>query len=89
MELGKVLLVKYPQLKPNADYVVIDNGSGAFIKEWKANSPKPTDSELQTMYADMQTNPPVEPLSELDQVKKQQELMQKALDDLIFSGGGF
>jgi hypothetical protein len=42
-----------------------------------------TQSEIETLRSQPQ------PKSELEELKLQQELMQKALDDIIFSVGGF
>ena len=40
---------------PNADFVLQDDGAGAYIKEWKSGSPQPTESEIETAAATWQT----------------------------------
>lgn len=93
MDLAKSILYIYPHLNPNEDFLVMDNldGKGSFIKEWNAVEVEPSKNDLLAAWESYQANPPSQPLSpqgELEKLKKQQELMQSAIDDLIFSGGG-
>lgn len=77
MELAKVLKYKYPNLEAFQDYTVMDNGDGAFIAEWNATEPHPKEDELQAAWEEMQVNPPEQPISDFDILKKQ-------LTDLTF-----
>lgn len=86
MELGVLLAYKYPNLKAGKDYLVKDDGEGAFIAKWNAEEPQPTDEELQDAWAEYEANPPQDPLTPVEQLKKQQDLMQQAIDELIFGG---
>jgi len=36
---------------PDADFVLQDDGAGAYIKEWKSRSPQPTESDIETAHA--------------------------------------
>lgn len=36
----------YPESYPGIDYVIADEGNGAYIKDWFLNRPKPTDDDL-------------------------------------------
>ena len=35
----------------NTDFIVQDDGSGPYIKEWKSASPQPSDSDIETAHA--------------------------------------
>jgi hypothetical protein len=37
------------------DFILQDDGAGAYIKEWKSGSPQPTESEIETAAATWQT----------------------------------
>ena len=41
--------------KTETDFVLQDDGAGAYIKEWKSGSPQPTESEIETAHATAQT----------------------------------
>ena len=41
--------------KPETDFVLQDDGAGAYIKEWKSGSPQPTEAEIETADATAQT----------------------------------
>ena len=41
--------------KIDTDFVLQDDGAGAYIKEWKSGSPQPTESEIETAAATWQT----------------------------------
>lgn len=46
----------YPDLEPMKDYVIMDNGNGAFIKEWNAEGiKKPIKKELLAKADEFQT----------------------------------
>ncbi|WP_226677183.1 XkdW family protein [Mesobacillus jeotgali] len=66
-----------------------DEGKGVFIHKWEGIDPEPTIEEVKSWHEEDMANyvPPLPPEEELKLVKKQQELMQAAIDDLIFSGG--
>jgi len=36
--------------KSDTDFLVQDDGAGAYIAEWKSGSPQPTDSEIETAH---------------------------------------
>ena len=36
--------------KSGTDFIVQDDGAGAYIAEWKSGSPQPTDSEIETAH---------------------------------------
>ncbi|MCM3599403.1 XkdW family protein [Robertmurraya korlensis] len=85
------ILKRYPELSKD-DVLLRDdnNGKGPYIAVWKSTKPKPTmDQVKQWVLEDEAIPKPLTPEEELEQVKKQQELMQTALDELIFSGGAF
>lgn len=69
MELGLLMKYLYPNLEPFKDYLVMDKGEG-HILEWNTDSPKPTIEELQKAWEEYQVNLPVEPLSEIESLKK-------------------
>ena len=41
--------------KPETDFILQDDGAGAYIKEWKSGSPQPTEAEIETADATAQT----------------------------------
>ena len=41
--------------KIDTDFVLQDDGAGAYIKEWKSGSPQPTEAEIETADATAQT----------------------------------
>jgi hypothetical protein len=46
MSIGRGL--KHLGFTPNEDFVLQDDGAGAYIKEWKSGSPQPSDAEIAT-----------------------------------------
>ena len=38
--------------KSLVDYVLQDDGSGAYVKEWLSASPQPTEAEIETAHAE-------------------------------------
>ena len=40
--------------KSLVDYVLQDDGSGAYVKEWLSASPQPSESEIETAHAEWQ-----------------------------------
>ena len=36
------------------DFILQDDGAGAYIKEWKSASPQPTEAEIETAHAEWQ-----------------------------------
>ena len=70
----------YPDARPSIDFsVCLDVDERQYISEWNYNQPQPTETELGIAWNEYVANPPEEPLSQID-------LMQKAIDDLIFGG---
>ena len=41
---------------PETDFVLQDDGSGAYIKDWKSASPQPSESEIETAHAEWQAD---------------------------------
>ena len=41
---------------PETDFVLQDDGSGAYIKDWKSASPQPFESEIETAHAEWQAD---------------------------------
>lgn len=87
MELGALMKKLYPSAVSQKDYVVQNDGDGPYIAEWYLNEPQPTQEELETAWANYVPEP--RPLTKLEELERQQELMQTAIDEIIFSGGGF
>ena len=68
----------YPDAKPSIDFsTCLDVDGKQYISEWNYNQPQPTENELETAWNEYVSNPPQVPLSELEQIKKQQT-------DLVF-----
>ena len=40
--------------KIDTDFVLQDDGAGAYIKEWNSASPQPTEAEIETAHAEWQ-----------------------------------
>ena len=40
--------------KPDADFGLQDDGAGPYIKEWKSESPQPTEAEIEIAHAEWQ-----------------------------------
>lgn len=78
MILEKAILNIYPDAVPNQDFLIMDDGNGPEIRQWKYNGPIPTENELQMAWGNVQ----VEPV-ELSPIEKKLELMQQAIDDII------
>lgn len=71
MELGVLLAYQYPHLKVGKEYLVKDDGSGAFIAKWEASEPQPTDEELQIAWDEYIANPPEPELAPVEDLQKQ------------------
>ena len=41
--------------KSLVDYVLQDDGSGTYVKEWNSVSPQPTEAEIETAHAEWQS----------------------------------
>jgi hypothetical protein len=41
--------------KPEIDFVLQDDGAGAYIREWKSASPQPSESEIEAAHAEWQS----------------------------------
>jgi hypothetical protein len=50
MNMEKVILKIYPDIVPNVDFFVIDEGNGAEIRQWTYTQPIPTDEQLETAW---------------------------------------
>lgn len=44
--LANLIKTKYPNLIINKDFIIQDDGNGAYIKEWNNANPKPSIDEL-------------------------------------------
>lgn len=62
----------YPDARPDVDYVLKDEGLGENIIKWNYSSPQPTESQLQEAWGQCKDNLPQPPISEIEQLKKQQ-----------------
>lgn len=47
MDIGSAIQALYPNLVPRVDYLLQDDGQGAYIKSWTNSNPYPTQSDLQ------------------------------------------
>lgn len=77
------ILRRYPELS-KSDVSLRNDGNGIYIEVWNCDQSQPTIEEV-NQWVEEDVNLP-QPLSEMDQLKKQQELMQEAIDELIFGG---
>lgn len=80
MELGATLSYLYPNLENGRDYILMDKGEGPAIVSWNADAPQPTESELQSAWEQLQENPPVEPLSPIDELRLENKLLKQQLE---------
>jgi hypothetical protein len=51
MELSEALEQLYPDADPLRDYVLVDQGKGAYIAVWNLAAPRPTEAELAALGA--------------------------------------
>ncbi|MEH7481479.1 XkdW family protein [Neobacillus drentensis] len=90
MNISEAIQKLFPNAKPGSDkdFLVMDlaDGEGQFIAEWNLPDPQPTETELQAAWKEYQLNPPPAPLSEFEKLQQLQELMQQAIDEIIFGG---
>lgn len=80
------ILKRYPELTAN-DVTLRDDGEDVYIDVWNCIKAQPPLEQV-LAWVEEDTNLP-QKKSEMELLKSQQVLMQAALDDLIFSGGGF
>lgn len=80
------IIRRYPELTEK-DISLRDDGKGIYIESWNSNLEQPTMEQVLLWVEEDKDLP--KPLTELEELKIKQELMQQAIDDLIFSGGGF
>lgn len=80
MELGATLSYLYPNLTNGEDYFVLNKGEGPYIASWNADMSQPTEAELQTAWEQLQANPPVEPLSPIDELRLENKLLKQQLE---------
>lgn len=84
MIIEKAILELFPDAVPNQDFYVVNDGDGPVIRNWEYPAPVPTESELQTAWEKVQNKP--KELTPLEKLEEKQQLMQKAIDDIILGG---
>lgn len=84
MILEKAILKIYPDAVPHKHFLIMDSGNGPEIKNWKFNKPMPTNAQLQAAWEIVKNEP--KELSPIERLEQQQQLMQKAIDDIILGG---
>lgn len=82
MNVYQVIKHLHPQLKAERDFVLRDDGEGAYILRWNVEIPEPTEEELAQAWEAIKSEQP--PLSEVEAVKKEMtdlvyELMMKGV----------
>lgn len=84
MNFYKALKHLHPDLELDKDFVLKDDGRGAYILEWDVNRLMPSDEEILQAWQQIKDIPEQHPLTELELIKKQQtdlvfELMMKGV----------
>jgi hypothetical protein len=77
MHIPSAIRQLFPDAVSTEDYLVQDDGNGAYIAEWNLTDPQPAEEELQAAWEKYQLNPPPVPLTPLEELQKQQT-------DLVF-----
>ncbi|WP_170169227.1 XkdW family protein [Mesobacillus subterraneus] len=85
MNKEKAILKIYPEAVPNVDFIITADPETleTTIHTWKYDKPKPTDSQLQAAWDDLQANPPVKPKSLEEQIKARLEALELATITLM------
>ena len=76
MNLEKAVNLVYPDAIPNEDFVVVDEGRGAEIKNWNYHKPFPSQNELESAWKASQDAPEELTLAE------RLEALEKAVAEL-------
>lgn len=58
MNFEKALIQIYPDIRPNIDFLIMDDGNGPNIRHWKYNGPMPTEEQLQAAWSEIEATPP-------------------------------
>lgn len=81
MNIALVIKYLYPDISED-NFVVMDNGEGQFIAEWKIETSQPTEEELTIGWEQIKdtipTEPPV-PKNEMEELK----VRTKSLEDAV------
>ena len=63
--------------KPETDFVLQDDGAGAYIREWKSGSPQPSESEIEAAHAEWQAE------YDAQEYARNRQAEYPSIDDLI------
>jgi hypothetical protein len=78
MNKAQAIMYLFPEADPTSDFIVMDDGDGIqYIAEWNMPHPKPTEKDLEAAWTAYQSNPHSRPLTEIEQLRKEQT-------DLVF-----
>jgi hypothetical protein len=81
----EAILKRYPELKEEDVFLQDDgDGKGPRLVTWNSDKPIPTMEQVYQWVEEDQNIPA--PKSELEIIKENQEVIQKALDELILGG---
>lgn len=86
MDLDRVMKKMFPDLNAGKDFLLQDDGQGAYIVEWKTEVTKPSFEELQATWSDLESQPVVIPKDRLTLigellVQKDIEIMELRLQN--------
>jgi XkdW protein len=71
MHIGDALEKMFPGARQPFDYAVEQVDGGYQIVSWNMDEPQPSEEEIQAVLDELEANPPAEPLSPYDELKKQ------------------
>ena len=71
MNIAQVLQYLYPDADAMKDYIVQDDGEGAYIKKWNLAEPQPTQAELEAAWPDAQA-----------EIGKEKRIIDTRLDEI-------
>ncbi|MFB7035816.1 XkdW family protein [Bacillus altitudinis] len=83
MILYEAIKYKYPDVDPQKDFELRNDGDGSYINEWHLDVSKPTVEELKKWWEESKANPmyqPPLPLDYLAQEVAKEKLMRKQLE---------
>lgn len=70
--LANAIMQIYPDLKPNIDFVVLNENDVQTIAVWNSDKNQPTSEELDAAWNAYIANPPQKPLSDIENLQKDQ-----------------
>jgi hypothetical protein len=87
MDLQRAVLKLFPEAVPHEDFLIVTNPetNSPELTVWNLDAPQPSEEELRLTWDGIKDEP--QPKSELEILQEKQELIFKALDDLILGGG--